>query len=135
MLIGFAIILVWVLLVPLWQIFARFLNPNETIVDFSVRTVTLLFVPYVILSLNLVTGSVFYGLGRTRYMAYQSIIVHGTIYVAAFLAYMAGVWTSTCDTLMYLFASGIILDSILTLYFLQQVLTRGSGLRSIPATN
>ena len=135
MLIGLAIILVWVLLVPLWQIFARFLNPNETIVDFSVRTVTLLFVPYVILSLNLVTDSVFYGLGRTRYMAYQSIIVNDTIYVAAFLAYMAGVWTPTFDTIMYLFASGIMLDSILTLYFLQLVLTRGSELRSILATN
>jgi len=135
MLIGLLIILVWVLLVPLWRSFAAFLNPNEAIVAFSVRTVTLLFVPYVILSLNLVTDSVFYGLGRTRYMAYQSIIVNGTIYVAAFLAYVTGTWVPTFATVMYLFASGIMLDSVLTLYFLRRVLAKGPELRSIVATN
>lgn len=131
MFIGLVIILVWILLVPFWRSYANILNPNEEIVDFSVRTVTLLFVPYIILSLNLVTDSVFYGLGRTRYMAYQSIIVNGTIYVAAFLAYVTGIWTPSFDTIMYLFASGIMLDSILTLYFLQRVLARGPELRSI----
>lgn len=117
-----AIMLLWVLLLPLWERFASFLNPDPTIVSFSSRSITLLFVPYVLLALNLVTDSVFYGIGRTRYMAYQSIITNGTVYVVAFIAYLGGLWTPTFDTILVLFALGILVDSALTVAFVLRVL-------------
>ncbi|MDA1096250.1 MAG: hypothetical protein O3B84_03225 [Chloroflexi bacterium] len=85
------------------------------------RTITLLFVPYVMLAFNLVTDSVFYGTGRTRYMAYQSLITNGTIYVVAFLAYTFGLWSPTFDTVLLLFALGILVDSVLTYHFAGRV--------------
>jgi hypothetical protein len=46
----------------------------------------ILIVPYILLAFDLVTGSIFYGVGKTRYQAYQAIITNGTVYVVSFLA-------------------------------------------------
>ncbi len=134
LLIAGAIIGVWVLLLPLWRRFATFLNPNEAFVDFSLRTASILFVPYALLALNLVTDSVFYGIGRTRYMAYQSIITNGTVYLAAFLAYVVGIWNPTFDSILVLFTLGIIVDSALTIFFVLRALTpKTPGVRPVLA--
>ena len=128
------IVLIWILLLPLWERFATFLNPDPTIVSFSMRTIALLFVPYVLLALNLVTDSVFYGIGRTRYMAYQSVVTNGTVYVIAFIAYVGGLWTPTFDTILILFTLGILVDSALTLAFVLKVLPplrRGTGATAV----
>ena len=126
MAISAAIVVVWVLLLPAWRDFATFLNPNEAIITHSLRTVSLLFVPYVLLAFNLVTDSVFYGIGKTRYMAYQSVVTNGTVYVLAFLAYLTGLWVPTFDTILILFTVGILVDSALTLYFVVKVLAPAS---------
>ena len=49
--------------------FAAFLNSNSEVVNLSGEAMTLLIVPYSLLALNLVTDSIFYGVGKTRYMA------------------------------------------------------------------
>jgi Na+-driven multidrug efflux pump len=121
-LIASTIVGVWVLLLPLWRSFATFLNPNESLVDYSIRTVSILFAPYMLLALNLVTDSVFYGIGRTRYMAYQSILTNGTIYLAAFLAYLTGAWIPTFGSILVVFTLGILVDSALTALFVLRVL-------------
>lgn len=82
----------------------------------------LLIVPYMLLALNMVADSIFYGLGRTGYLAWQSIITNGTVYVAAFVAYIAGAWTPTFTSIMVLFGLGIVADSLLTLFFAWRVL-------------
>ena len=76
----------------------------------------LLIVSYILLALNLVTDSIFYGVVKTRYMAYQAIITNGTVYVIAFIAYLTDVWTPTFTSIMVLFSIGILVDSILTVY-------------------
>ena len=50
----------------------------------AVTAFGILFVPYVLLSFNTVTDSVFYGIGKTKYLAYQSLLTNGTVYMAAF---------------------------------------------------
>ena len=82
----------------------------------------LLIVPYVLLALNLVTDSIFYGVGKTKYMAYQAIITNGTVYVVAFVAYLTGFWTPTFTSILILFGIGIVVDSILTVYYAFRVL-------------
>ena len=109
--------LVWVVLVPLWETVARALNPDEATVAFATTAFAVLFVPYVLFSFNTVTDSLFYGLGKTRYMAYQSIITNGTVYAAAFLLYVAGLWEPDYLSVMLLFGLGILVDSILTTLF------------------
>ena len=83
---------------------------------------TLLIVPYILLALNLVTDSIFYGVGKTRYMAYQAILTNGTVYVIAFMAYLTNVWTPTFTSIMVLFGVGILVDSMLTVFYALRVL-------------
>ena len=115
-------LLIWLVLLPLWSNFASLLNTNGEVVRFSVEAMSILIVPYILLALNLITDSIFYGIGKTKYMAYQSIITNGTVYVAAFIAYVAGLWTPTFNSILVLFSIGILVDSILTLYYASQVL-------------
>ena len=78
--------------------------------------------PYVLLSFNVVLDSFFYGIGRTKYLAYQSFITNGTVYVVAFLLYVFGLWNVTFEGVMVLFGLGIVVDSFLTVGFLVKVL-------------
>ncbi|MFC2039106.1 MATE family efflux transporter [Chloroflexota bacterium] len=122
--IGGLIILIWVVLLPFWGTFAGFLNTNSEIVDYSQKAMVILIVPYILLALNLVTDGIFYGLGKTQYQAYQAIITNGTAYVIAFILYLTGVWTPTFTSILVLFGIGILIDSLLTVYYARQVLFR-----------
>lgn len=122
--IGGIIILLWLIFLPFWEIAAAFLNSNDQIVNISIDAMKLLIIPYILLALNMVTDSIFYGVGKTQYQAYQAIITNGTVYVLAFVAYLIGFWTPTFISIMILFGIGIIVDSILTLYYAHRVLFR-----------
>jgi len=120
--IGGIVVLLWLIFLPFWGSFAAFLNSNSGVVSLSGKAMALLIVPYVLLALNLVTDSIFYGVGKTRYMAYQAIITNGTAYVVAFLAYLTGFWTPTFNSILILFGIGILIDSLLTVYYAFRVL-------------
>ena len=120
--IGGIIVLLWLIFLPFWGSFAAFLNSNSGIVILSGKAMSLLIVPYVLLALNLVTDSIFYGVGKTKYMAYQAIITNGTVYVLAFIAYLTNLWTPTFTSILVLFGIGIVVDSILTVYYAFRVL-------------
>ena len=82
----------------------------------------ILIIPYMLLALNLVTDAIFYGVGKTKYMAYQAILTNGTVYVIAFVSYLAKLWTPTFTSILVLFSIGILVDSILTVYYAMRVL-------------
>jgi Na+-driven multidrug efflux pump len=116
------IVLLWLIFLPFWGIFAAFLNSNGEVVDLSVKAMALLIVPYILLALNTVTDSIFYGVGKTQYQAYQAIITNGTVYVIAFLAYLTGYWTPTFTSILIIFGIGILVDSIMTVFYAFRVL-------------
>jgi Na+-driven multidrug efflux pump len=122
LIIGVVVLLVWLLLLPFWQGFAGLLNKNGQIVQFSVKAMTILIVPYMLLALNTVTDAIFYGVGKTKYMAYQAIITNGTVYVIAFIAYLLELWTPTFSSILVIFSIGILVDSILTIFYALRVL-------------
>ena len=62
---------------PAFDSFAGLLSDDPETVQWAVTAFGILFVPYVLFSFNTVTDSVFYGMGLTRYMAYQSILTNG----------------------------------------------------------
>ena len=95
---------------------------NETTVSWAITAFSLLFVPYVLFCFNTVTDGVFYGIGRTKYMAYQSIITNGSVYAIAFLLYVTGIWEPSFEGVMLLFSLGILVDSVLTMLFLLRAL-------------
>ena len=118
------IILIWMVLLLFWHDFAGFLNSNSEIVDFSEKAMAILIVPYILLALNMVTDSIFYGVGKTQYQAYQAIITNGSVYVIAFILYLTNVWPPSFTSILILFGSGILVDSILTVYYAYRVLYR-----------
>ena len=120
--IGSIIVVLWLVFLPFWGTVAGILNSNSGIVNLSTKAMTLLIIPYILLALNLVTDSIFYGVGKTRYMAYQAMITNGTVYVIAFIAYLTDTWTPTFTSIMVLFGIGILVDSILTVYYALRVL-------------
>ena len=71
---------IWVGLAPAFPIFAGALTDDVATVGWAVTAFGILFVPYVLFSFNTVIDSVFYGLGKTQYMAYQAILTNGTVY-------------------------------------------------------
>ena len=125
--IGAIIVLPWLIFLPFWGSVAAFLNSNSEFVNISTKAMGLLIIPYILLALNLVTDSIFYGVGKTRYMAYQSIITNGTVYLIAFVAYLTGLWTPTFTSIMILFGVGILIDSILTVFYAWRVLFPRQG--------
>ena len=114
--------LVWIALLPLFPALARFLNDDPDTLRWAATALGTLFVPYVLFAFNAVIDSVFYGIGKTKYLAYQAALTNGTVYLAAFLFYAAGWWQPTFESVMALFALGILVDSILTLFFLVKAL-------------
>ena len=124
LIIGGIIVLVWLVLLPFWGNFTGFLNSNSEIVDFSRKAMVILIVPYILLALNLVTDSIFYGVGKTQYQAYQAIITNGSVYVIAFILYLTNIWSPSFTSILILFGIGILVDSILTVYYAFRVLYR-----------
>jgi Na+-driven multidrug efflux pump len=120
--IGAIIVVIWIIMLPFWSDFAGLLNTDTKIVKFSLDAMGILIVPYILLALNMVTDSIFYGVGKTQYQAYQAIITNGTAYVVAFILYLTGVWTPTFTSILILFGIGIVIDSILTVYYAIRVL-------------
>ncbi len=116
-LIGIMILIIWAGLLPLWRSFAGILNSNAEVVNISVQAMSLLILPYMLFALNNTTDAIFYGLGKTKYIAYQNIITNGVVYGGAFVAYLTGNWVPTFTSIMILFATGIAVDSILTTYY------------------
>lgn len=110
------------MILPFWGDFVGFLNSNSEIVDYSKRAMVILIVPYILLALSMVTDSIFYGVGKTQYQAYQAIITNGSAYVIAFILYLIGIWTPTFTSILILFGIGIIIDTILTVYYTFRVL-------------
>ena len=127
MVITAGMMIIWVVLVPAFPAAAGVLSDDSESIKWAVTAFGILFVPYVLFSFNTVMDSVFYGIGQTKYMAYQSIVTNGTVYLAAFLLYLSDVWNPTFEGVMLLFALGILVDSFLTMFFLLKVLYIDSG--------
>lgn len=107
---------------------------NVDVVDFSVKAMGILIIPYVLFALNMITDSIFYGVGKTQYQAYQAIITNGTVYVVAFLAYITGLWIPTFNSILIVFGIGILVDSILTVFFAFRVLFPSMTMQEIAVT-
>jgi Na+-driven multidrug efflux pump len=122
MLIGLLILLVWAALLPFWKGFAGVLNINTDVVGVSFQVMTLLIAPYMLFALNNTTDAIFYGLGKTKYIAYQNVITNVVVYGGAFITYLTGYWIPTFTSILVLFATGIVVDSFLTAYYTRIVL-------------
>lgn len=112
------IVIFWLITIPLWK---PFLNHVMNIGDyekvFSLIMIQLVF--YIIFSYNNIMDSTFYGVGRTDYMLWQSLIVNILFYGGAFILFKLDVFEPTLNGIAIMFGLGMAFDFIPTiiLYF------------------
>ena len=105
--------LVWFITIPGWKGFmANVLQFSD--VDKLYNLVMVLLGFYVLYALQNVFDCEFYGLGKTNYMLFESIVTNSIYYGIAFALYLAGKWTPTLISIALLFGVGNAFDSIVS---------------------
>ncbi|MBQ5357142.1 MAG: hypothetical protein IIU57_02820, partial [Oscillospiraceae bacterium] len=104
----------WFISIPLWKPFmANVLQFNDVNKLFELVLVLVGF--YVLYAFQNVFDSVFYGLGKTNYMLFESVVTNTVYYGVAFILYLTGVWTPSLIGIALLFGIGNAFDSIVSL--------------------
>jgi hypothetical protein len=107
------IVIIWFASIPLWKPFMRDLLQYGAYEDvFNVVLVSVGF--YVLFAFNNVIDSIFYGLGKTDYMLFQSVVVNTLFYGTLFVLYVLGIYQPTLLLIALMFALGIAVDALLT---------------------
>ena len=70
---------------------------------------------YVLYAIQNVFDSTFYGLGKTNYMLFESIVTNTVYYGIAFILYLANIWTPSLIGIAVLFGIGNAFDSVVSL--------------------
>ena len=104
----------WFISIPLWKPFMIGVL-GFTDVDKLFDLVLLLVGFYVLYAIQNVFDSTFYGLGKTNYMLFESVVTNTIYYGIAFILYATSVWTPTLTGIALLFGIGNAFDSIVSL--------------------
>ena len=105
--------LVWCITIPLWKRFmSNVLQFSD--VDKLYNLVMLLLGFYVLYALQNVFDCEFYGLGKTNYMLFESVVTNTIYYGMAFILYLKGIWVPTLTGIALLFGIGNAFDSIIS---------------------
>ena len=108
------IILAWCVLIPLYKPFMKHvLNYGD--VDKLFELVMVLFGFYVLYSIQNIFDCTFYGLGKTHYMLFESVVTNSIYYGIAFILWKAKVWTPSLIGIALLFGIGNAFDTIVSL--------------------
>lgn len=106
--------LFWLVSIPLWKPFMRYIL-CFTDVDKLFELVILLIGFYILYAIQNVFDSTFYGLGKTNYMLFESVVTNTIYYGIAFVFYASKMWTPTLTGIALLFGFGNAFDSIVSL--------------------
>lgn len=107
-------VLVWCILIPLYKPFmTQVLNFSD--VDKLFELVMVLFGFYILYAVQNICDATFYGLGKTHYMLFESIVTNSIYYGIAFILYVTGVWHPTLIGIALLFGIGNAFDTIVSL--------------------
>ena len=110
------ICVIWCILIPAYEPFIRGAMAVDN-ADVVTHLVLISLAFYVLFAYNNVIDSIFYGIGKTNYMLFQSLVINIVYYGLMFILYKTGVYVPTLDKIALMFAGGTALDSVLT-YFI-----------------
>ena len=106
--------ILWFITIPLWKPFMTHIL-GFTDVDKLFQLVILLIGFYVLYAFQNVFDATFYGLGKTNYMLFESVVTNTIYYGAAFILYITGVWVPTLTGIALLFGIGNAFDALVSL--------------------
>ena len=104
----------WFISIPLWKPFMTHIL-GFTDVEKLFSLVLLLIGFYVLYAVQNVFDATFYGLGKTNYMLFESVVTNTIYYGIAFILYVTGIWIPTLTGIALLFGIGNAFDSIVSL--------------------
>ena len=104
----------WFASIPVWKPFMTYVL-GFTDVDKLFGLVMLLVGFYVMYAIQNVFDATFYGLGKTKYMLFESVVTNTIYYGIAFVLYATNVWIPTLTGIALLFGIGNAFDSIVSL--------------------
>ncbi|MEL5721313.1 MAG: hypothetical protein P1P59_09365 [Treponemataceae bacterium] len=106
--------ILWCFTIPLWKPFmTHVLNFNAVDKLYELVLISLGF--YVLFALQNVFDSTFYGLGKTHYMLFESVVTNVIFYGGAFILYLYKVWTPSLIGIALMFGLGNAFDGIVSL--------------------
>lgn len=108
------IMVLWFVSIPLWKPFMTHVLQFSD-VDKLFHLVLVLVGFYVLYAFQNVFDSIFYGLGKTNYMLFESVVTNVIYYGIAFFLYTLGVWTPSLLGIALLFGIGNAFDSLVSL--------------------
>ena len=108
-----AICVLWCITIPLWKPFMEHVL-NFSDVDKLFELVMVLLGFYMLYAFQNVFDSTFYGLGKTNYMLFESVVTNTIYYGIAFILYLCGVWTPSLIGIALLFGIGNAFDAIVS---------------------
>lgn len=103
----------WFISIPAWKPFmGQILGFSDVDKLFDLTLILVGF--YVFFAFQNVFDSTFYGLGKTNYMLFESVITNTIYYGLAFVLYATGVWIPTLTGIALLFGIGNVFDSVVS---------------------
>jgi Na+-driven multidrug efflux pump len=107
------IVIIWFISIPLWRPFLRDVLQLSNYQDiYNIAIISVGF--YVLFAFNNAIDSIFYGIGKTKYMLFQSVIINTVFYGVLFILYILDIYQPTLMLIALMFAAGIAFDSLLT---------------------
>ncbi|MBW1615462.1 MAG: multidrug transporter [Deltaproteobacteria bacterium] len=107
------IVIIWLFTMPFWASFIKnIMNVKNYANVYSIALISVVF--YITFAFNNVIDSIFYGIGKTNYMLFQSIVINTLFYGTLFILYRAGIYKPTLSLIALMFGAGIAFDSALT---------------------
>ena len=129
-----AVCALWCASIPLWKPFMTYVLQYEE-VEKLFSLVLLLLGFYMLYAFQNVFDATFYGLGKTQYMVFESIVTNCVYYGGAFILYVTGVWTPTLSGIALLFGIGVAFDSLVSLVAYIYLLNKHKSFRIDSAQN
>jgi len=117
------IVIIWIFTIPVWKTFFKYvMNIENFEAIYSIAMVSLGF--YVLFAFNNVVDSIFYGIGKTQYMLFQSLVINILFYGTLYFLYLTGIYRPDLMVIVIMFGTGIALDSLLTFGMFQWMLKK-----------
>ena len=107
------ICLLWFLSIPLWKPFMINILLFEE-VDKLYNLVMVLVGFYVLYAFQNVFDATFYGLGKTHYMLFESVVTNILYYGTAFVLYITNIWVPTLTGIALMFGIGMAFDGLVS---------------------
>ena len=104
----------WFVSIPMWKPFMSNVL-GFTDVDKLFELVIILVGFYVLYAIQNVFDATFYGLGKTNYMLFESVVTNTIYYGIAFILYATNIWIPTLTGIALLFGIGNAFDSIVSM--------------------